>query len=93
MAQTSRVGTVATSTFTDDRGTHVIYHNTAVVMFNHETIILCSGGWKTLTTKTRMNQASNQYHLGYQVYQEDFEWYVNYKGETLDFFDGITLER
>ena len=65
-----------------------LYH-TDVVKFNDEKIILNSGGWETHTTKTRMNQASNQFGLGYYVFQRDFKWFVDYNGSTYDFYDGI----
>lgn len=94
MSQTYRLGTRATSVFTDDNGmTNVVYHSTAVVKFDSKKIILSSGGWHTNTTKTRMNQASNQYGLGFNVYQKDFAWFVDFKGKTHDFEDGLTLDR
>ncbi len=96
MAQLQKVGKVSTAVFTDpaDNHTKVVYHNTAVVSFDHESIELNTGGWETATTKTRMNQASNQYSLGYQVYQRDYTWFVDYQGETFEFEgDRVTLYR
>jgi len=94
MGQTQRVQGRATSVFTENGSTYVVYHNTAVVRFNENEIELNTGGWRTVTTKARMNQASNQFDLGYQVYQRDYAWFVDYKGETIG-FDGyrLTLER
>jgi hypothetical protein len=69
----------------------VTYHSTRVVMWNHEQIILNSGGWHSATTKLRMNQASNQYGLGFQVYQEKHLWWVKFGGKKHAFYDGITL--
>lgn len=41
------------------------------------TVRLNHGGWKTATTKMRMNQFSAEYCDGaYSVYQEKGEWYV-----------------
>lgn len=41
-----------------------------------------------------MNQASNQFGLGYSVYQKKGEWFVDYKGTTHKFDkDMITLDR
>ena len=69
-------------------------HQTEVVRFNDKKIILNSGGWQTVTTKTRMNQASNQFGLGYYVYQKDHEWFVDYNGCTdAEFYDGFEIER
>lgn len=78
MAQQSRVSGRATAIFTDREGfTNVIYHNTAVVRFNADTVILNNGGWKTVTTKTRMNQAARQFKLPYGVSQVKGVWYTN----------------
>jgi hypothetical protein len=77
MSQTTRIGSHKTSVFTDTDGfTKVIYHSTPVVKFNHAKIILNHGGYKTITTKLRMNQTSNQFNLGFRVYQKDFDWFV-----------------
>lgn len=85
MGQVHKLGTVATSVRTDNGYTIVQYHATDVVKWNDNVIILNTGGWFTNTTKTRMNQASNQYNLGYQVYQKAHKWHVNYKGTTHNF--------
>ena len=65
MTQLHTIGTHATTVAAVGGMTHVTYHQTVVVRFNHEHIILNSGGYRTATTKTRMNQASNQFDLGY----------------------------
>lgn len=66
MAQTAEVRGVATSVYEDQGDICIRYHATEVVRFNGKRIILNGGGWRTNTTKTRMNQAANQYGLGYQ---------------------------
>lgn len=83
MAQTSTVRGVATSIRTTEDGwTHIRYHNTDVVSFNEHRIILRTGGWKTVTTKLRMNQAARQFKLGYGVSQKNHQWYfAKYYGE------------
>lgn len=68
--------------------TQVWYHNTCVVEFNPERIRLYAGRWKTATTKLRMNQASNQFMLGYHVYQEKHGWYVRLADGTVIDFSG-----
>ena len=94
MARQDIVGTHKTVTFTDEDGyAKVVYHNTAVVAFNKKKVILDSGGWKTATTKTRMNQASRQFRLGYSIFQKNYEWWVEYKGKVAEFQDGIVLYR
>ena len=63
----------------------VRYWNTDIVKFNNERIILNTGGWSTATTKRRMNQTSEQFNLGYQVYQKNYNWFVEYQGKTIPF--------
>lgn len=58
--------------------TRVTYHGTDVVIFDDEKIILNTGGWKTVTTKARMNLASQEFVLGYWVYRSKGLWYVVY---------------
>lgn len=94
MGQTQKVQGVATSIFTENGMTNIRYHQTVVVSFNHEKIILNSGGYHTVTTKLRMNQASNQFGLGYDVYQKDFNWFVGIPGTgTVEYFDGMEIPR
>lgn len=94
MAQSQVVRGVATSVRTHQVNIiSVRYHKTDVVTFDPYTITLRSGGWKTATTKLRMNQASNQFDLGFGVFQKNHEWYVTYQGKTLDFSDGMVLNR
>jgi len=69
----------------------VTYQGTNVVTFNDKTIILDPNGWWTKTTKRRMNQASEEYDLGYWVYQKTGQWYVDYKGKTHRFESGVVV--
>ena len=85
MGQMAKVGRTATSKRQEDGWTVIKYHQTDVVSFNKNLIILDTGGWYTATTKTRMNQASNEYGLGYQVYQEKGKWFVVHKNQLISF--------
>ncbi len=94
MPQTAEVKDVATSVRTDTGTTIVRYQQTDVVMFDIIGVDLNSGGRRTATTKLRMNQASNQYGLGYTVFQKDYEWFVTLpNGTTVEFHDGMTFPR
>lgn len=94
MSQQHTVRGRATSVFSENGNTNVVYHATKVVRFNDKEIELNTGGWRTNTTKTRMNQASNQFDLGYVVRQKDYDWFVDYNGSTIPFNDSrITLKR
>lgn len=93
MTQLTQIGRVATTVKNIDGYTVITYHYTDVVRFNENEIVLNSNGWRTLTTKTRMNQASQQFGLGFAVYQINRKWFVSYKGDTFEFYDRITFKR
>lgn len=94
MTQQQRIGRTATTIAGDGNGnTEIVYHSTKVVIFNPERIILNSGGWQSNTTKTRMNQAANTFVLGFGVYQNKFDWFVDFAGSTYRFSDKMTLDR
>lgn len=78
----------------DNKRTRVItYWNTDVVRFSDDKIVLNSGGYRTATTKLRMNQASNQYGLGYYVAQIKGVWFVEYRGKQYVFIDEMEMLR
>lgn len=58
----------------------VIYSETEIVTRDSDKpdaiITLRTGGWHSVTTKRKMNQASNQFGLGYRVVQRKGNWFV-----------------
>ena len=93
MARQNTIGSHKTTVSTTFGTTSICYHDTVVVSFSTSKITLNSGVWHTSTTKARMNQASRQFGLGFSIFQRDFEWFVDYKNETLPFYDGMQLDR
>ena len=85
------LGTHKTTIKHEGGATAVRYHWTDVVTFDNNTITLNHGGYDTVTTKRRMNQASDTFNLGFNVYQKNFNWFVNYKGKTIP-YPNNTLE-
>jgi len=62
------------------------YHQTYVVRIHANGFYtLKSGGWKTMTTKKRINEYSSA-----NLYQRDFEWYL---ADGTEFHDGIIVDR
>ena len=83
MGNLKQIGGWKTNVYTDDNGYKCVkYHDTDVVKFNDDYIILNHNGWVTDTTKKRMNQASDEYDLGFRVSQRKGQWYVDYAGFT-----------
>lgn len=92
MAQTHTFKGTARAQLTVNGARHYVYHRTAVVIVNSDrTIRLDSGGWRTVTTRAAMNQASNQDELGFRVFQRDHEWFVTWQGRELPFADQMLL--
>lgn len=78
----------------EDGFTTLVYHSTEVVKFSDEKIILNTGGWKTATTKARMNAMAHAFDLGFSVFQKDWNWFIKFKGKTIPFASQIMeLER
>jgi hypothetical protein len=89
----NKIGSTATSVSSTNGRLSVRYHATEVVAadLSNGIVTLDSGGWHSYTTKARMNQASNQFGLGYTVAQKDHSWFVHVNGQTLPFTDGMTF--
>ncbi len=62
----------------EDGKTEVVYYETVIVVFDDEEIVLNTGGWRTRSTQTRMNQISKAFKLGYRVFQKDSIWHIKY---------------
>ena len=77
----------------NDEGGLVIYQNTKIVEWdNNGNVTLNSDGWETVTTKRKMNQASNQFCLHFGVTQRNFKWIVTIAGfEDIPYYDGMTF--
>lgn len=91
MTNQLKLGSGNTTISNANNQTIITFWNTVIVTFDAEKIILNTGGYFTATTKTRMNQAGNQFNLGYSVYQEKYTWFCTFKGETKP-FNGDKLE-
>lgn len=94
MSQSTKFRGVATTIERDGDEDRYIYHHTAVVVHDRlrHIITLDSGGWRTATTKTRMNQASFEFDLGFTVHQKAYEWYVVTKAGKLVFERGMRID-
>jgi hypothetical protein len=64
------------------------YQDTDIIRWVHDgSIVLNTGGWRTVTTKARYNE-----HLdGIQVYQTRGIWYLSAAGKRVEFYDGMVI--
>ena len=96
MAQTQIFRGVETTVIHSDDITLGIYRGTTVASKKGNSITLQTGGWKSRTTKLRMNQFANTFAQSrFGVYQKKGEWFLHLRsnGQTLPFVgDSITFE-
>jgi len=98
MAQQYKIGHWNTTITKGNEKTKVTLYETDVISWDAKNIKLNSGGWRTQTTKNRINQASNEYGLGIKVYQFQGIWYVKNNNSIgcnnriLPFKDGMIIE-
>ena len=66
------------------------YHDTDIMLFSENVIIMDCEGWRTSTTKMRLN---DNLPSPWYVYQEKNQWYLNYANkDTFVFEDGIMID-
>ena len=65
------------------------HHDTDIIIFQPNTIILNNGGWPSRTTKSRMNE----FLVNWMVFQKNFDWYIEHipTGLVIDYTHGIQL--
>lgn len=76
MPAMNRLSNYATTIASRNGNTLITYHSTVIVEFDPDCVILRTGGYATVTTKRKMNQAARQFDLPYSVIQRDFDWFV-----------------
>ena len=77
------------------RGINVYLWRTCIAEVTDDKILLNTGGWRSVTTKSRLNALLRLANANLRIYQKDFTWYVHDSAldETIEFHDGISFER
>ena len=76
---------------TDCSAVYLHGHKIAVYDHNTNSVKLNSFGYKTNTTKSRLNAILDEVKYGAKVFQRQFDWYLSYNNQTVDFWDGVIL--
>ena len=93
MPRMNKLSNYRTAIFMCDGWQCVVYAETIIVRWNDDTILLNTGGWKSVTTKRKMNQASRQFNLGYAVYQKDYCWFLRvFERDAWERWDELATE-
>ena len=71
----------------------VVLHRTAIAVYDHNTqaLKLNTGGWQTVTTKSRLNAILQELITGASVFQRNWNWFISYNDDVQSFFDGMIL--
>jgi len=69
----------------------VYLYNNLIAMIGDTWLELFDGGWKTATTKSRLNAILKAHGNSESVYQKNFEWFVSTKYGDIPFGNGIKL--
>ena len=71
----------------------VVLHRTAIATYDHnnQALKLNTGGYTSNTTKSRLNAILDELMYGAKVFQKNWDWYLSYNNQTVDFWDGMIL--
>ena len=68
-------------------------HGHSIATYDHalKAVKISSCGWETPTTKSRLNAILQEVKYGCSVFQKNFDWFVSYRDDVKDFWDGMIL--
>lgn len=75
-----------TVVMSDEAGAKMFLHGNLIASLNGSELMLSSCGWKTNTTKERLNGLLNQYC--FSISQKRGKWYIN----GIPFNDGMVID-
>lgn len=85
----SRLVARNTVEFTRPNGNRVLrFHDTDIAEWSGDTLVLNSGGFRTVTTKARINEILP---AGIRLDQDRGNWWLRQDGERVAFYDGIAI--
>lgn len=73
--------------------TVITYHSTQIVAFDRRYITLRTGGWDSVTTRRKINQAANQFGLGFTVQRDKGTTYVCNRVGRIELGDEVVIDR
>jgi len=81
-----------TQVITEGEVSKVFLYNNLIAAIGDTWIQLFDGGYKTTTTKSRLNAILKVHGIeGEHVFQKGGKWFLNYQGSPIPFFSGMKL--
>ena len=79
-------------TYSPERDANYVYlHGNHIATIGDTFLELYTCGYKTPTTKSRLNSILKVHGNGARIFQRDFEWFVIDNGNTVPFTEGMVL--
>jgi hypothetical protein len=79
----------------DSDGLSFVYlHGNKIAEIGEDFITLFDGGWRSVTTKSRLNAILNAFGSGFDgIFQKDFQWFFHDSARSVDvpFESGMTI--
>jgi len=70
-----------TTVFTDDAGLYstVYLHGNKIASYSHvdRSLEILDGGWRSNTTKSRLNALLSEFKPSFGVFQKNWEWFIS----------------
>ena len=79
-------------TYSSERdASYVMLHGNHIATIGDTFLELYTCGYKTPTTKSRLNAILKEHGNDARIFQRDFEWFVVDNGNTVPFTEGMVL--
>lgn len=70
----------------------VYLHGNLIARIGETWMELFDCGYQTATTKSRLNALLSAFGMeGEYIFQKNFQWFINYNGAAIPFFNGMRL--
>jgi hypothetical protein len=70
----------------------VYLHGNLIARIGETWMELFDCGYQTATTKSRLNALLSAFGMeGEYIFQKNFQWFINYQGAPIPFFNGMRL--
>ena len=70
----------------------VFLHGNLIARIGETWMELFDAGYQTNTTKSRLNALLSAFGMeGEYIFQKNFQWFLNYQGAAIPFFNGMRL--
>jgi len=84
-----------TEVYTNDNNASLVYlHGNHIATVTYNKVIVFDGGWRTNTTKSRLNVIINEFcdALTDGVFQKDYQWFIKDNNEVVEFESGYVFK-